>query len=108
MKNAEDLRGYLIEKDCYIETDDIFTDGKKYYFIIKGRKGGARKYSEKQLRYGKDSLTNPVLFDYLSEELKKNTDFSARQMSESSRIQLMRRIEMIQEVLKSETDGNIQ
>ena len=107
MKNEEELRGYLLKNDCYIETDDIFTDGKKYYFVIKGRKGGAQKYTEEQLAYGKDSLKNPVLYNYLREELKKNTGYLAREMSEESRSNLMRRTERIKEVLKSETDGNI-
>lgn len=36
MKNVKELRAYLLEKSCHITADDVFTDGKKYYFVIKG------------------------------------------------------------------------
>ena len=108
MKNANTLREYLLKKDCRIETDDIFTDGKKYYFIIKGSKGKAQKYTDAQLLYGKDSLNNPVFYDYLKEELSKKKSYLQSEMTEDSRISLIQQIKMMEEVLKGETERNTQ
>ena len=102
MKNADLLRGYLLKNGCFIETDDIFTDGKKYYFIIKGKKGGAQEYTDKQLLYGKDSLHNPVFYGYLKEELAKKKSYLQSEMTEESRISLMQQIKKMEEVLKGE------
>ena len=107
MKNANSLREYLLKNDCFIETDDIFSDGKKYYFIIKGRKGKAQKYTEEQLLYGKDSLKNRVFYDYLKEELIKKKNYLLSDMREESRISLTQQIKKMEEVLKGETDGCI-
>ena len=107
MKNADALRKYLLENGCFIETDDIFTDGKKYYFVITGRKGKAQEYSGEQLLYGKDSLKNPVFYDYLNEELAKKKRYLSKDMTDDSRRALTRQIKKMEEVLKGETDRNI-
>ncbi|MGN0806198.1 MAG: class I SAM-dependent methyltransferase [Candidatus Coproplasma sp.] len=75
MKNAEELRRFLIGSGCKITADDIFFDGK-YYFIIKGeRSGGTKEYSAQELAFGKDSLKNPVFKDFAGEEIKKLSAF---------------------------------
>ncbi len=107
MKNAGALRKFLLENDCFIGTDDIFTDGKKYYFIISGMKGMAQKYGKEQLLYGKDSLDNPVFYEYLSKELAKKKSYLLNKMSADSRRDLMRQIKQIEEVLKGEAGRNI-
>ena len=107
MKNADALRGFLLENACFIETDDIFSDGKKYYFVIKGRKGKAQKYTNEQLLYGKDSLKNHVFFDYLKDELNKNKSYLKSDMTDESRRVLTERIKRMEEVLKGEADRNI-
>lgn len=108
MKNADTLRGYLLKNGCHIDTDDIFSDWKKYYFVIKGRKGNAQYYTQEQLLYGKDSLLNPVFYDYLREELRKKKSYLLSDMTEDSRQTLMLQMKKMEEVLKGETDGNIQ
>ena len=107
MKNADTLREYLLKNDCHIETDDIFTDGKKYYFIIKGWRGHAQSYTGEQLLYGKDSLNNPVFYKYLREELAKKKNYLKNDMAEGNRHSLTEQIKRMEEVLKGETDGNI-
>ena len=107
MKNADALREYLLKNDCFIETDDIFTDGKKYYFVIKGREGHAKQYTEEELCYGKDSLKNPVFYDYLKEELNKKKSYLKNEMAEESRQTLTKQIKRMEEVLKGEPDRNI-
>ena len=107
MKNADALRKYLLDNDCFIQTDDIFSDGKKYYFIIKGRKGGAQRYTQNQLLYGKDSLENPVFFDYLKKELNKKKSYLKNDMADESREILTNQIKKMEEVLKGEADRNI-
>ncbi|MGN1060623.1 MAG: tRNA (adenine(22)-N(1))-methyltransferase [Candidatus Coproplasma sp.] len=75
MKNAEELRGFLIESGCKITVDDIFCDGK-YYFIIKGEKsGGTKEYGKEELAFGRDSLKNPVFKEFAEEEIKKLSAF---------------------------------
>ena len=103
MKNADTLRNYLLKNGCFIEMDDIFTDGKKYYFIIKGKKGISQSYTQNQLLYGKDSLKNPVFYDYLKEELNKKISYLKNEMTEESRQNIIRQIKEMEEVLKGET-----
>lgn len=106
MKNAPALRAYLLENGCTFTADDIFTDGKKYYFVIGGGRGKAEKYSEAELLYGRDSLKNPVFYGYLRLELKKNERYLHNRMTEGSRADIMRRIKLMEEILKNDPDGN--
>ena len=103
MKNADTLREYLLKNDCFIQTDDIFSDGKKYYFIIKGKRGVAQKYTAEQLLYGRDSLRNPVFYEYLKEELNKKKGYLKNDMADESRQNLTQQIKRMEEVLKGET-----
>lgn len=103
MKNAEKLRKYLLENGCCIETDDIFTDGAKYYFIIKGKLGKAQNYNDVQLKYGKDSLKNPIFYEYLKQEIYKKQTYLLKEMSEENRCIIEKQIKQMEEVLKSET-----
>jgi tRNA (adenine22-N1)-methyltransferase len=103
MKNAEVLREYLLNNNCKLQRDDIFKDGK-YYFIIKGtRLLGGDSYTQAQLAFGRDSLNNSLLKDYLSEELNKNLNYLSRPMTEQSRAALLKKIEF----LKGVKDGEI-
>ena len=104
MKNAAALREYLLKNGCFIQTDDIFSDGKKYYFVIRGGKGSAQQYTKEQLLYGKDSLNNPVFYDYLKEELNKKRGYLKRNMTDESRQTLTEQIKEMEEVLKGEAD----
>lgn len=103
MKNAKMLRYYLIESGCTISVDDIFTDGKNYYFIIKGSRGGdGQLYSDIQYEYGKDSLLNPVLKEYLNEEIAKKRSYLTRGMKIESRCAIEKNIALIEGVLNGE------
>ena len=102
MKNADTLREYLLKNGCFIQTDDIFTDGKKYYFLIEGQKGKPQSYTLKQLLYGKDSLNNPVFYDYLKEELNKKISYLKNNMTDESRQNIVHQIKIMEEVLKGE------
>ncbi len=74
MKNAPTLRRFLIDNGCKITADDIFKDGK-YYFVIKGERGGAESYGERELAFGRDSLKNPLLSEYLNAEIAKKESY---------------------------------
>lgn len=103
MKNAQSLREYLLINECGIEQDDIFTDGKNYYFIIKGKaKGAPRKYNAAEIRYGKDSLNNPVFFEYLHGEIAKKKSYLTRNMTEESRFFLESDINFMEGILNGE------
>lgn len=113
MKNAELVRAYLLENGCELTRDDIFRSGKYYYFIIKGRRAAAQNgeaksgasassYGKAGLAFGRDSLKNPVLSDFLSEEIAKLEDYLARPVSQESRAELIERYEFLKGVRSGE------
>lgn len=103
MSNVAKLREYLLERGCGITEDNIFKDGK-FYFIIKGvRRGCNEKYSPEQLAFGKDSLKNPVLREYLGEEAEKIRGYLARGMREENRQMLIGRLKFLTGVYSGET-----
>ncbi|MDE6442611.1 MAG: class I SAM-dependent methyltransferase [Clostridia bacterium] len=107
MKNAQALRAYLLQNGCKITSDDIFSDGKNYYFVIKGSLSNCvGHYNEYQLAYGRDSLFNPILKEYLTCELDKKLNYLSAQMSEQSRTNLEKDIKFIRGVLENEPDVN--
>ena len=100
MKNARQLRAYLLEKGCNITADDVFTDEKKYYFVIKGeRAGGSNCYTETQLEFGKNSLKTPVLKEYLKEELAKKCGYLKRKLSQIARKEIEESIRFLEDTL---------
>lgn len=103
MKNAEKLRSFLIKNGCRIDSDDIFTDGANYYFVIKGGQGKAQRYTETEIKYGKDSLNNPVFYEYLKKELLKKRTYLNGNLSTENRNILEKQIQQMEEVLKSES-----
>lgn len=103
MSNLPKVREYLINSGCAIEEDNVFADGK-YYFIIKGRKsGGSEKYNSAQLAFGRDSLKNPVLKEYLSQEAEKIRGYLSGSMLEENRRLLENRLQFITGVYEGET-----
>lgn len=103
MKNAEALRAYLLQNNCEITADDIFSDGRNYYFIIKGRRAGAKsEYTAAQIKYGRDCFKNPVFCEYLSAELEKKKGYLTRPMSDGSRAEIEREAAYIKGVLNGE------
>lgn len=107
MKNARELREYLIENGCGIARDDVFSDGKNYYFTIKGCASGKREsYDKYMLEFGRDSLKGEVLREYLKAELEKKEKYLSAQMSDTSRRALEENIHFIREVLENGTRVN--
>ena len=108
MKNAPQLRGFLLESGCRIEYDGLFTETrgniKKYYFVIKGtRGGGTPAYTPQQLYCGRDSLGTPQLKELLAYELQKNMQYAGGSLSPASRAEVEGRIDFIKGILGSET-----
>lgn len=102
MKNADLLRAYLIENGCAIEEDGIFKDSK-FYFIIKGRAhGGTPAYSQAALSFGRDSLGNPLLREYLSQEIDKTQAYLNSRMSEQNRSALNSKLAFLKGVHSGE------
>lgn len=76
MKNASLVREFLIERGCKITYDGIFKD-QKFYFLIKGESEGTTEaYTPCQLQFGKDSLNNPVFYEYAENEIKKKLEYT--------------------------------
>lgn len=105
MKNAETLRRFLIGNGCGITADDVFSDGRNYYFVIKGARGGNTVgYTPARYAYGRDSLNNPVFKDYLRRELEKKREYLTRKMSREQSERLERQVRFMQGVLEGEID----
>lgn len=102
MKNAELVRSFLIERGCAITVDDIFKDGK-FYFIIKGTATGETEdYTKSQLAFGYHSISNPVLKEYLKDELTKVKRYLNGTMSDINRQNIMVRYQFMLGVYKDE------
>lgn len=102
MKDAPDLRAFLIERGCKILVDDIFFDGK-YYFIIKGENsGGTSPYGEKELVFGRDSLKNPTVKGYAAAEAEKRRKYLLSEMKDDVREKLERQYEMYRETAEND------
>lgn len=110
MKNARQLREFLLENGCSIEYDGIFAEkragAKKYYFAIKGRASGGHgnSYTPAQLAFGRDSLGTPELDELIKSELQKNLSYAEGNLSEASRREVEGRISFLKGVLNGETD----
>jgi hypothetical protein len=59
-------------------------------------------YTKAQLAFGRDSLNNDVLKDYLDEEIKKNEDYYSRGMKDESRAALDKKIAFLKGVRTGE------
>ncbi len=109
MKNAPLLRNFLSDNGCKIIADDIFKDGK-FYFIIKGEKGKSVKDGEgaygsaAQTEFGRDSLKNPLLKEYLAAEIAKNKGYLQNPMSEANRRVIEERIKFLTGVSEGEIE----
>jgi tRNA (adenine22-N1)-methyltransferase len=102
MKNPARLRRFLLDNGCKITYDDIFWDGK-FYFIIKGENcGGTLPYTQAELEFGRNSLTNPVLVNFLDEEIAKNYNYLSAPMTEGNKRIIEGRIKFLQGVKKGE------
>jgi len=100
MKNAPELRSYLIERGCKITADDIFYDGN-YYFIIKGeREGGTKEFTKEELLFGRDSLKNPVLKEYAAVEAEKKKSYLENIASEEARNKVFEEYKLYAEIAK--------
>ena len=104
MRNADILREYLLHSGCAIDEDNIFKDGK-FYFIIKGRAlGGTKPYSSAELAFGRDSLKNTLLKDFLAEEIQKTQAYLSSDMNDKNRSQLQDRLAFLKGVHSGEID----
>lgn len=102
MKNAPELRSYLIESGCKITVDDIFYDGKYYFIIVGEREGGTVPYSQTELLFGRDSLNNPVVKNYALAEAEKQNRYLQSTMSDNSREKIVNKYKIYMEVAKND------
>lgn len=98
MKNAPSLRRFLLDSGCAITADDIFGDGK-FYFVIKGERGGGTVYGERELALGRDSLKNPLLKEYLRAEIAKKESYIQNCSSENDIRKLAGEAEFMRSIL---------
>lgn len=102
MKNVREVREFLIANGAKITRDTVFESGGKFYFVIKGERNGANLYySEARLEYGYE-LDNPVLFEFLSQELGKKRKYLSRGLCKESYDKVSRDIKLIEGILSGE------
>lgn len=103
MKNARALRQYLLDNGCALTVDDMFFDGYKYYSVIRGaRESGEQgeNYTENMLAFGRDSLKNPLLKNYLSHKIERINSYLENEMTTDSKISLTAKLNFLKETLK--------
>jgi tRNA A22 N-methylase len=127
MKNADLVRAYLLQNGCTIERDDLFFDGK-FYFAISGtsphkeaegtqaqkgsgldyketqakHKGSGQTYTQTQLRFGRDSLANPLFQDYLAQKIAKKRGYLQAEMSGEHRAAIVAELDYLKRVKDGE------
>lgn len=99
MKNADKLRKFLLDNGCKLTYDGIFKD-EKFYFVIKGERGGGENYTAAQLAFGRDSIGCEALREYAAAELTKSEAHLAGCANAVRREEILREIGLLKEVLK--------
>lgn len=105
MKNEKKLREYLIERGAQITVDEPFYDGKKYYFVIKGKRGksgAGTEYSAAELKFGKNT-GGAETKAYMRTELLKKKSYAMRNLGDDARKKIESEIKFIEETLKNES-----
>lgn len=102
MKNADKLRLFLMQNGCRLLKDDVFFADGKYYFVMQGERGQPDPYTADQLLYGKDSLQNPVFYEYIRQELAKKQGYLQSRLSIENRQKIEREIDYLQRILSNE------
>lgn len=101
MKNADALREFLLREKCSLSVDDVFFDGYKHYFLIKGandKKGSIENYTKGMLAFGKHSLKNAILKSYLNGEIRKIEEYLSSVMTDESRASLTSKLNFLKEI----------
>lgn len=71
MKDVCALRKFLLDEGVEIFRDDLFYSGKKYYFVLCGRRSGVlSEYTQAQLLFGKGDV-HGALGGWLQTEINK-------------------------------------
>ena len=110
MLNPEKLRAFLLEQGGYIERDFTFSADGKFYDLIVGRKRHKEEkqtYSAWEIEFGRDNLSERGE-DFLARIRRRLSDtegFLLREnLQESSRADLMKRKERLEQVLRNEIE----
>lgn len=102
MRNVREVREFLLSNNAEITRDDVFESGGKYYFVICGKKSGNKsEYTAAELQYGKGDVGG-ALGGYLKEELLKKQEYLTRNLSDTSRVQILEQINYIKGILSGE------
>ncbi|MDE5896603.1 MAG: class I SAM-dependent methyltransferase [Clostridia bacterium] len=100
MKNAEKVREYLVSQRAKILKDYTFRDGK-FYDLIAGEREGGSEYTDYELRFGRDNLTDPKpdFYDKIKEEQGKLRAIAGTRMSAENREKVREKLLMLGEVI---------
>ena len=101
MKNAEKVRAFLLERGARILTDITFADGK-FYDLIAGYGQGGDRYSELEIKFGRDNLkTYPQAFmqKIAAERKKVLALLNGDSLSEESRKELKVKLNELDDIV---------
>lgn len=102
MKNVREVRDYLLSQGARITVDEVFSDGGKFYFVLKGkREGQGQAYTPVQLEYGLN-LQSDAMKEYLLSELSKKREYLKRPLNARSRAEIEARARILEGILNGE------
>ncbi len=108
MKNSEKVRQYLLEQGAMLDLDYTFSEGEKFYDLIRGSGQGGDSYSPREIAYGRDNLNGKYPAEFLRKTEQEREKIMIRltaDMKEESRAalteQLREREELIDELKRT-------
>jgi len=102
MRNMREVREFLLKNGAEITVDEPFDNCGKFYYVLKGRRGGNfRPYTDAELDFGQ-RLESPVTKAYVRGELEKKQLYLQRNLSGQARAEIENQAKYLEGVLKGE------
>ncbi len=102
MKNIRAVREYLLSNGAEIFVDEPFESGGKYYYVLKGKRGGTVCYGQKQLEFGLN-LSGEITKKYINSEIAKKRAYLERDLKDNTRLKIKEEIRFMEGVLTDES-----
>ncbi len=104
MRNVREVREFLLSRGAQLTVDEPFDNCDKFYYVLKGRRGGNfRPYTQAELDFGQ-RLESPVTKAYMRAELEKKQLYLGRNLSAEARADIQQQADYIKGVLDGEIE----